>query len=137
MTDKQDREVRRRAWRWLDESGACLAGDLCGGWWWGVPVAVPEELRDLLDGLAQYAVRDDDGEPTSYIRDALGIVRSRDRAHIGAITGKSRYCDIEDCPGEMREVEWEDGTIGWVCTQDMEEQDDGSWALIDCEETGA
>ena len=132
MTEEQYRDARRRAWRWLDESGACLEGDLCGGWWWGVPVAPPEELRDLLDELAQEAVRDSDGEPTSDIRCALDIVRSRDRATIGVFTGELRDCDIEDCPGEMREVEWEGGTIGWVCTRDMEEQDDGSWALIDC-----
>jgi hypothetical protein len=131
MTEEQYREARRRAWRWLDESGAYLAGDLCGGWWWGAPVAVPKDLQEMLDDLAQGAVRDSDGEPTSVIRCALEIVLSRDRAAIGAFTGEWRHCDIEDCPGEMREVEWEGGTIGWVCTHDMEEQDDGSWALID------
>ena len=58
-------------------------------------------------------------------------VRSRDRTEIGQVTGEERECDIEDCPGYMFRVRWEDGVLGWVCTTDVEQMEDGSWALVD------
>jgi hypothetical protein len=58
-------------------------------------------------------------------------ILSRDRTKIGRVTDEELECDIEDCCGYMFRVQWEDGVLGWVCTTDVEQLEDGSWALID------
>ena len=60
-------------------------------------------------------------------------IHSRDRTEIGRVTDKERECDIEDCHGYMFQVRWEDGLLGWVCTTDVEQLEDGSWGLCDQE----
>ncbi len=58
-------------------------------------------------------------------------IRSRDRTKIGQVTDEERECDIEDCCGYMFQVRWQDGFLGWVCITDVEQLEDGSWALVD------
>ena len=58
-------------------------------------------------------------------------MHSRDRKKVGHVTDKERECDIEDCHGYMFQVRWEDGFLGWICTTDVEQLEDGIWALVD------
>jgi hypothetical protein len=60
-------------------------------------------------------------------------IRSRNRRKIGHVTDEERECDAESCLGYMFQVRWEDGALGWVCTTDVEQLEDGSWALVDWE----
>jgi hypothetical protein len=57
-------------------------------------------------------------------------IHSRNRTEIGQVTGKERECDVESCCGYMFQVQWEDGFLGWVCTTDVEQMEDGNWALV-------
>ena len=67
-------------------------------------------------------------------RAALGPgtpIHSGDRTKIGQVTDEERECDIEDCGGYMFQVRWQDGDRTWVCTTDVEQLQDGRWALVD------
>jgi hypothetical protein len=68
-----ENELYKRCLTWMDETGAAIAiGCDLRSWWWGIPVAPPEELRETLDDLAREAVVDNDGEPTGTVRGWLG-----------------------------------------------------------------
>ena len=99
-------------------------------------VKVLTKIKDVLpDGfLKEYftaLVRQNEAWRAAFVPGTP--IRSRDRTEIGQVTDEERECDIEDCCGYMFQVRWDDGFPGWVCTTEVEQLEDGSWALVDRE----
>jgi hypothetical protein len=56
--------------RWLEETKAQVAMEFSRGWWWAMPVELPDDLAGTLNDLASAAVANLDG-------DWVGVVRSK------------------------------------------------------------
>lgn len=47
----------------------------------------------------------------------------------GRLTGGSRVCPLEGCPGARLGVRWPDGRLTWPCTKGMILCADGHWEI--------
>ena len=48
------------------------------------------------------------------------VVHSRDKQHVGHLTGGSRKCQLEGCTGRALAVRWDDGKLTYPCTKGMD-----------------
>lgn len=58
------------------------------------------------------------------------VVRSRDGALEGVVTGHVWPCRLESCRGVRVEVRWPDGTVTRPWSAGMREVSDGVWQII-------
>lgn len=47
----------------------------------------------------------------------------------GRLTGGTRVCPLEGCPGARLGVRWPDGRLTWPCTKGMIQCADGDWEI--------
>ena len=61
--------------------------------------------------------------------DTQRVIARDESKPTGAVTGITKDCEIEDCPGEVLEVKWDDGEVTWSCSRGMD-LDGDVWTIL-------